>query len=204
MLFENTRKELRELIQFIVQPGKEPVFTILDDPVISETEGNDIETGDDFEDYKLKVNRYIEENKNTTIAIYKLQRNLPLYVGEFEELERILTVELGSKDDYKREFGDTPLGILVRKIAKLDHEATMNIFSDFINNESLSSSQIEFVRRIINYIETNGYIDNIGATFQKPPFDKPTKFITLFEPEQREDLIVKIKSFKDNALQTMA
>ena len=204
LLFEKTRKELRDLIQFIVTGPKNPVFTNLDDPITGIGEGDPIGTGDDFEDYKMKVNRYVEEHKNSTMAIYKLQRNLPLTVGDFEELERVFTSELGSKEDYEREFGDTPLGIMVRKIAKLDHEATMAVFADFINDESLNSTQIEFVRKIINHIELNGYIDNIGATLQKPPFDRPTKFMFLFEPKQRDELIARIKSFKDNAIQALA
>ena len=50
----------------------------------------------------------------------------------------MLTSELGSKEDYKREFGDTPFGVLIRKIAKLDHEAAMQAFSAFINDQSLN------------------------------------------------------------------
>ena len=204
LVFEKTRKELRDLIQFIVTPDRKPVFTSLDDPVTGTSEGGTVDPADDFEDYKMKVNRYVEEHKNSTIAINKLMRNIPLSIGEFEELERIFTSELGSKEDYQREFGDTPLGIMVRKIAKLDHDATMAVFADFINDESLNTTQIEFVRKIINHIEINGYIDNIGATLQKPPFDRPTKFMFLFEPKQRDELIAKIRSFKDNAIQALA
>jgi len=53
-------------------------------------------------------------------------------VGDYNELERVLTSELGSREDYVREFGDTPFGLLVRKIAKLDHDAAMQAFSDFV------------------------------------------------------------------------
>ena len=60
LLFEKTRKELRDLIQFLDTGRKQPVFTVLDDPVVDTTEGETIDTGDNFEDYKLKVNRYIE------------------------------------------------------------------------------------------------------------------------------------------------
>ena len=40
----------------------------------------------------------------------------------------LFTSELGSKEDYAREFKDTPFGLLVRKVAKLDHEAAMQAF----------------------------------------------------------------------------
>ena len=41
-----------------------------------------------------------------------------------------------------REFGDTSFGLLIRKIAKLDHEAVMAAFSDFINDQSMNPKQI--------------------------------------------------------------
>ena len=52
----------------------------------------------------------------------------------------IFTSELGSKEDYAREFKDTPFGLLVRKVAKLDHEAAMQAFSKFIKMQSRSLS----------------------------------------------------------------
>lgn len=83
------------------------------------------------------MNRYIGEH-GSTLAIYKLTHNIKLTQGDYQELERILTCELRSREDYKREFGDTPFGILVRKIAKLDHDAARQAFSVFINDESLN------------------------------------------------------------------
>ena len=59
----------------------------------------------------------------------------------------LFTSELGSKEDYAREFKDTLFGLLVRKVAKLDHEAAMQAFSKFINDESLNAKQIAFVQK---------------------------------------------------------
>lgn len=73
--------------------------------------------------------------------------------GDYQEVERILTSELGSKEDYAREFGDTPFGLLIRKIAKLDHVTAMAAFSDFINDQSMNPKQIAFVHKIIQHIE---------------------------------------------------
>ena len=92
---------------------------------------------------QAKVSRYIHEHGNA-LAIYKLTHNIPLASGDYEELERVLTQELGNEQDYKREFGETPFGLLVRRIAKLDHEAAMEAFSEFINDQSLNQRQIAF------------------------------------------------------------
>ena len=195
--FEKTRKDLRELIKFLVEPGKEPIITRLTDPIISATEGQKLDPAYDFEDYRQKVNRYVEEHGNT-LAIHKLTHNIPLTRTDYDELERVLTVELGSKEDYLREYGDTPFGLMIRRIARLDHYAAMLAFSQFINDESLNQKQIAFVHKVINHIEQNGYMENI-TDLQKPPFDKPVSFIKLFDAKRRSEMIQTIESIKENA-----
>ena len=200
LLFEMMREDLRDLIKFLVEEktGPATIITNLTDPVIAEQENMQLDAAYNFEDYRKKVNRYVEEHRNT-LAIHKLTHNIPLSIGDYTELERILTNELGSKEDYAREFKDTPFGLLIRKIAKLDHNAAMEAFSAFINDESLNQKQIAFVMKIINHIEQNGYMDNV-ADLQKPPFDKPIAFIKMFDAKTRTALIQKITEIKENAV----
>lgn len=204
LLFEKVRKELRGLMQFLVEigPVKNPIITRLTDPIIGEQEGVQLEPPYDFEDYRAKVDRYVNENGNA-LAIYKLTHNIPLSVGDYRELERVLTSELGSKEDYAREFGNTPFGLLVRKIAKLDHDAAMAAFSQFINNQSLSQKQITFVHKIINHIEQNGYMESV-TILTKPPFDKPLSFTKLFDRKMQSEIMATINKVKDNAIVVVA
>ena len=202
--FEYVRKELRDLIRFLDEGGGESrqIVTKLTDPIIDSQEGVQLEAAYDFEDYRAKVNRYVNEHGNT-LAIYKLTHNIPLAMGDYQELERVLTSELGSKEDYKREFGDTPFGLLIRKIAKLDHEAAMQAFSAFINDQSLNQNQIAFVNKIIHHIELNGYMENVSE-LAKPPFDKPISFIKLFDTNTRTELIKSIDQVRENATKITA
>ena len=203
LALENVRKQLRELIKFIVDGGgRNPIITKLVDPVIDSKEGEKLDAAYDFEDYREKVNRYINEHGNT-LAIYKLTHNIPLGVGDYSELERVLTSELGSREDYAREFGDTPFGLLVRKIAKLDHDAAMQAFSQFINDASLNQKQIAFVHKVITFVEQNGYMENI-TDLRKPPFDKPISFLRLFSAQKQAQLIAAINAVKDNAVNVIA
>lgn len=204
LLFEKVRKELRGLMQFLVEigPVKNPIITRLTDPIIGEREGVQLEPPYDFEDYRAKVDRYVNENGNA-LAIYKLTHNIPLSVGDYRELERVLTSELGSKEDYAREFGNTPFGLLVRKIAKLDHDAAMAAFSQFINDQSLSQKQITFVHKIINHIEQNGYMESV-TILTKPPFDKPLSFTKLFDRKMQSEIMATINKVKDNAIVVVA
>ena len=204
LLFENVRNELRELMKFLDEAGESggSIVTNLMDPIVSSQESVQLEAAYDFEDYRDKVNRYVNEHSDT-LAIHKLTHNIPLSEGDYEELERVLTKELGSREDYEREFGDTPFGLLVRKIAKLDHEAAMEAFSAFINDQSLNQRQIAFVHKIINHIERNGYMET-AAELTKPPFDKPVSFIKLFDPKTRTALMETIHQIRENAVQIVA
>jgi len=77
-------------------------------------------------------------------------------------------------------FGTTPFGLRVRKVAKLEYEADKAVFSEFINDQSLNQAQIVFVRKIVDYIVKNGYVENM-AELMKPPFDKPVSFMKMFD-----------------------
>lgn len=199
LLFEKVRKELRDLIQFLDEGEKKhQIITKLTDPVTEQQEGVQMEAAYDFEDYRAKVNRYVNDHGDT-LAIHKLTHNIPLSQGDYQELERILTSELGSREDYVREFGDTPFGLLIRKIAKLDHEVAMAAFSTFINDQSLNQKQIAFVHKVIQHIELNGYMEN-PAELTKPPFDKPISFLKLFDAKTRKELVDTINTVRENAV----
>ena len=201
---ENVRGELRGLIQFLDDGADGPkyIITRLSDPILNQQEGEGLDAAYDFEDYKAKVNRYVNEHGDT-LAIYKLTHNIPLTAGDYQLLERILTSELGSKEDYTREFGDTPFGLLIRRIAKLDHEAAMQAFSAFINDQSLNPKQSAFVQKVIHYIEQNGYMENV-SDLAKPPFDKPIPFMKLFDAKTRSELVKTINTIRENAVHVVA
>lgn len=201
--FENIRIVLREQIKFIIDEGSEQtdIITNLQDIVIDRKEGSVLEPAYDFEDYRLKVNRYIEENKDH-LAIWKLRHNIKLETGDYETLKNIFTKELGNEQDYQREFGETPLGLLIRKIAKLDYDAAMKVFSEFINDESLNQQQIVFVKKIIDYVVQNGYMESI-TELMKPPFDKPVNFMNLFDSKKQTRIVNLINEIKENAVQVI-
>ena len=121
-------------------------------------------------------------------------------VGDYQVLENIFTKELGNEEDYKREFGNTPFGLLIRKIAKLEHEAAMKAFSLFINDEALNQQQIVFVKKIVDYVEQNGYIENV-TELMKPPFDKPMNFTKLFDSKRQEEIVKLVNEIRKNAVE---
>lgn len=199
---EEIRCKLRPLIKFLTDNGyTKPVYTDLEDFIVNETEGQYVNPAYSFENYKLKVNRYINEHMNMT-AIYKLTHNIPLTKTEYAELERIFTEELGTKEDYKREFQDTPFGLLIRKVARMNHESAMAAFSQFISDESLNQQQIAFIKKVIVYVERNGYAEI--TDLMKTPFDRPVNFIKIFDRKKQLKIKETLENIKKNAVSTIA
>lgn len=201
--FEQIRIELRELIKFIVDEGgtRSSIYTSLSDEVLDRKQGDTLDAAYDFEDYKLKVNRYIETHKDH-MAIYKLRNNRKLTETDYQVLSDILTKELGSQEDYQREFRDLPFGLLVRKVAKLEYDAAMSAFSAFINDQSLNQQQIVFVKKIVDYVVRNGYMES-PKLLMSAPFDKPISFMRLFDSTKQKQLIELIDEIRDNAVKAM-
>lgn len=194
---EEIRCELRGLLRFIQEgDGRRDVVTHLADPVTEVVYGVAASLGEDFTDYKMKVERWVRDYGDT-LVVQKLHRNLPMNEYEFGELERIFTHELGSSDDYERAFGDTPFGLLVRKLVKLDHDAAMEAFADFINAGDLNEQQIAFVHKVVDYIVENGYME--PKALMQPPFDRPRSFVHMFNTQQQMGLVAVINKIKENA-----
>ena len=198
-ILEEIRQKLRGLIKFIASKGSERViFTDLHDVVKEEKEVYAVQPSVNLQDYRSKVSRYVEEHMNDP-AIYKLRHNVPLTAADMAELERVFTEELGSRDDYRRTFGQAPLGIMVRRIAKLDRAAAMKVFSEFINDENLNQQQIAFVNMIIDYIEQNGSIEDKSILI-KAPFDKPGRIQDLFGVDEIVKMSNLLNGLHDNAV----
>ncbi|MNI52142.1 hypothetical protein D3C73_1069050 [compost metagenome] len=63
----------------------------------------------------------------------------------------------------------------------------------------MSQGQIVFVKKVIDYIVQNGYIDNV-TELTKPPFDKPQSFVKLFDGTKQKRLVETIVQIKENAV----
>ena len=200
-LFEKTRVELRDLIKFLYDKKKKKlILTDLEDPVLSDVEGTPLEATDNFEDYRKKVNKYIEENTNNA-AIYKLTHNTPLTEYELQGLQEVFLKNLGTEEDYRREFKDTALGIMIRQAVTMDEDSVRAAFATFSNENKLTSYQMQFLEAVIKYIRVNGYIADLGA-LSRAPFSTGVPFMRAFNKEQRKALVSIIQSFERNAVQT--
>jgi len=196
--FEHIRENLRDIIKFIPVDNKLIYETDFTDKILSrEWRDSELEN-DDLKNYKAKVNYYIREHQNDEV-IAKLHTNKPLNKEDIKSLEKILWSELGTKDDYKREYGDKPLGLLVRKIVGMDMNAAKEAFSKYLNDVNLDDRQIYFVNQIINYIVVNGAIIDLSV-LQEAPFNNKGDVAEVFKDTVVwMDIMKVIKSINANA-----
>lgn len=165
---EVLREKIRGLVKYL-DPGPivDPVDTHFEDEII-ETKMNDAFYNDEgLENYKEKVQHYLKAHEDDE-AIYKLRHNQVITPDEMKHLENLLWIDLGSKDDYRLHFGDTPITRLIRKIVGLDRQAAMAEFSRFLDDQSLNSRQIHFVELLVDYIVKNGFIEDKKVLLQDP------------------------------------
>lgn len=100
-------------------------------------------------------------------------------------------------------FNEKTVDLVLQDLMEMEsrlHEAAMKAFSDFINDESLNQQQIVFVKKIVDCVEQNGYIENI-TELMKPPFDKPMSFVKLFDSKRQAEIVKLVNEIKENAVE---
>ena len=198
---ETVREALRELIKYLEKQGQRIYYTNFEDFIISEEKNDSIYNANDLKNYRKKVEHYLNEHKDE-LSIYKLRNNKKLTKQDIENLEDILFSKLGSPSDYQKEFGDTPVTKLVRKIVGLDRLAANEAFSELLNNENLNTHQIHFIKLIVDYVVKNGMIDD-NRVLTEDPFRSVGNIVELFGDniDARTKLLNTIKEIKENAIE---
>jgi len=197
---DEVREALRELIKYLEKESQVIYYTNFTDLIIAEERNDSMYNVNDLKNYRKKVEYYLNEHKEE-MAIYKLRNNKKLTASEIQHLENIMFNELGSKSEYEKEFGDTPVTKLVRRIVGLDRQAANEAFSEFLNNQNLNASQINFIKLIVDYVVKNGMIED-NRVLTEDPFRSVGNIVSLFENniDLRTKLLETIKSIRDNAI----
>lgn len=191
---EHIRIELRELIKFIEKEDRAPVYTDFED-VLQENLVEEVDilpSYTNLQSYKDRVESFIRKNKSH-LVIDKLHKNIPITEKELALLESFVFEDsIGTQKDYKQEYGELPLGNFIRNIIGLDINVVNELFSEYIQNENLSTEQITFVKTLINYLNVNGVLDK--SLLVKPPFNEnhDQGIIGLFDNENDVRQIISI------------
>ncbi|WP_203363660.1 DEAD/DEAH box helicase family protein [Bacillus sp. REN10] len=175
---EEVRESIRELVKFLEKESQKDYYTNFTDifTIVGKEEAA-FYGSNDLQNYRKKVNQYLKEHHDQT-AIYKLRHNKPLTQQDVQTLEDILWTELGSRNDYKKEFGDTPITKFVRQTVGLDQQAANEAFSEFLSEEKLNVNQLRFVKYIVDYVVKNGTLEK--KVLQEDPFRSLGSVTELF------------------------
>ena len=175
---EDIRKKLRDIMRFIPLTARTRYETNFKDCVTGYNEDGFHPDTVELENYRKKAEHFLRENKHLP-SIAKLTTNEPLSEQDIKELEGILWNKLGTKDNYKHDVGDVPLGEFVRATLGLDIQSINKAFSKFIDKHNLNSNQIYFVNTIKEYIAQNGVLKDMSI-LQRTPFTDRGSVVDLF------------------------
>lgn len=155
---ENMRKEVRDLLKYLVGDTGKTFIVNIEDEVTYEGEAGGFKTS---MTYKQKVLDFLTQHRD--LPVLQKIHNLEKLTGcDIEELERILWHELGTKEDYERYLNrenltaDIPVAAFIRKVVGLDRQKAISLFSEFILANTLTAAQEEFINSILNYVCQNG------------------------------------------------
>ena len=176
---DRIRDSLRELIKYLPKRIREAVYTDFSDSInIVEHDDKKIEQNE-LSDYKKKVSFYLRNHLDNEI-VNKIRNNEKISHDEINKLQSILFNELNSsQEEYKLNYNDESLVLLVRKTVGLSNEAIDREFSKYINGNELNVAQTRFINLIKNYIMKNGVIDK--KILNEDPFTNYGGILQLFD-----------------------
>ncbi|MGZ8946522.1 MAG: type I restriction-modification enzyme R subunit C-terminal domain-containing protein [Methylococcaceae bacterium] len=158
-MLEQVRRQLRLLVKLIEKTKRPIVYTDFDDE-IGEANAIDLPfkaVGLDYERFKNKTRDFLREHEDR-IAVQRLRRNLPITLTDLAELEKILLEQAandnGLIEKAKQEAGG--LGLFVRSLVGLERSAAVEAMSEFLNDATATSTQLTFVKLIVECLTSNG------------------------------------------------
>lgn len=155
---ENMRRELRDLMKYLVSDGGKTFTVTIEDDV---TDGGVAPKVNTDVSYREKLLDFLTQHRDHPV-LQKIHNLEYLSSEDIDELERILWQELGSKEDYERYLkrekmtADIPVAAFIRKIVGLDRQKAIALFTEFISANTLTAGQEEFINNILNYVCMNG------------------------------------------------
>ncbi|MCA9391932.1 DEAD/DEAH box helicase family protein, partial [candidate division WWE3 bacterium] len=155
---ESVRSEMRDLVKFIDRdPAFPDKYTSFIDTMGASVVREPVLTEYGSVDYKKKIQKFIRDNPQND-AIRKIKSNLQITQGDIDTLVQIA---LGDDADKGKEtFGDeSELKKFIRQTVGLDKQKVQELFSKFLDNNSFTADQVQFVRLIIDNISRNGILE---------------------------------------------
>ena len=199
---EDMRLKIRDLMPLIGTKPRKNLYVDFEDKILSIKERGTEFFANDLTSYREKVENYIRIKVNDDEVLQKIYRNEKLSEKDISSLEKILWKDLGTKEEYEKEFGDTKILKLIRKINGLDESAVRKAFAEFHESKNLNYLQSKFLLTVMDYIMKNGYLDL--RDLQNEPFKSMGSISKIFDNNRSElnsilDIIKGINYYADVA-----
>lgn len=198
--YEKIRTDLRDIMKYLEKPtgpmgGITKTSNFIDE--VLKIEINDSELVDEeLASYREKAEYFIRNHQDDP-AILKLKTNQPLDDSDLKRLEKILWSEIGTLEDYNREFKNKPLGQFIREITGLDRKAAKEAFSKYIDETTLDDRQMHFINHLIEYVVQNGVISDTSILTESPFADIGS--VSKLFSDQWENVYAAINDINRNA-----
>lgn len=187
---ETIRRTLRDLIKVIPEKERKFYYTNFEDELTTISEDiHPILEINDLRSYRQKVEHYLKEHADD-LAVYKLRHNKPLTKLDLQKLEKVLWEELGSQEQYEKEYGNKTISRLVREIVGMEKSEVEKEFSGFISKYYLNADQLTFVNLIIDYVSKNGYLEK--QYLLEDPFKSVGSITKLFSDKTQQQKLLDI------------
>jgi type I restriction enzyme R subunit len=180
-MLETVRRRLRGIVKLVPKVRRGVVYLDIDDTEgeIRSTEIKGMPAGAGLTRFVSKVRSYLRTHEHDEI-IRKLSSNQAVTKDELSSLAALFVESgFGTEGDVEAataEYGG--LGLLLRKLGKLDYDAAATVFS-FLSALQLNQRQRDYVDTLVGTLSENGLL-GIGDLYE-PPF-------TLRAPQGPEEL----------------
>lgn len=170
---EYVRKEIRDLVQFIIGNGNRD-FTLNIKDIIEEKPS--IVVKPYRASYKQRVEEFISNNSSLPVFV-KIKNVEQLNNEDIQELERILWEELGTKEEYMNYLQNNEMSFnknvaaFIRSQIGIDKKAAMEKLSLFFSDNNFTSLQEDYLKTIITYVSDYGDISP-ETMVNESPFDE--------------------------------
>lgn len=149
---ERVREELRDLMKYL--PEKSTVYVIrTQDMIIDNADSGGSVSRE--KSYPEKAREYITAGSP---ALAKIRNLDDLTQAEKDELDRVFKSQLGNEADYAAWSENKPLLAFLRVQVGITDEAIQTKFGSFLNTNTLSTAQLQYMQQIISYTRENGDI----------------------------------------------
>ena len=179
---EKVRKDLRDLLKFIVGTPNQWFVVDIEDTISEEGYAGHINTS---VTYKQNILDFLSTHSDLPV-IEKIYRMEQLTDADFVELQNILWNELGTREDYDHftegKMCGSNVAIFIRSMVGVDRKIAVRRFDEFMKGNVLNADQEEFLMTIISYVCENGDITR-EIVSQEPPFEQRVQtFLPYIQP----------------------